>query len=117
MGQQLRFQFGTSRNGHDYSFAKTPDGRIALLSNEKGVHLRIGLVMKFLKHHPSSTKEDMVGALRKVHRSYNINDLSQPIKQMRKVGMLKLNGKGRGTTYQLTPAAQRIYAALEVEFS
>jgi hypothetical protein len=30
--------------------------------------------------------------------------------------MLKLNGKGRSTTYQLTPAGQRIYAALEVEF-
>ncbi len=117
MGQQLRFQFSHSRNGHDYSFAKTPDGRLGLVSNEKGVHLRIGLLMRFLKNHPSSTKEAMVEALRKVHRSYNINDLSQPIKQMRKVGMLKLNGKGKGTTYQLTPAAQRIYSALEVEFS
>ena len=117
MGQQLKFQFGHSRNGHDYTLAKTPTGRLCLLANEKGVHLRMGLIMTFLRKNPSSNKEEIVKALHKVHRSYNINDLSQPFKQMRKVGMLKTNGRGRAATYQLTPNAVRIFEALEVEFA
>jgi len=116
MGQKVKFQGSHSRNSNDWTYTKTTDGRYAFVAKEKGVKQRIGLVTTWLAKHPSSTKEEIVDALKGVHPSYNANDLSAPFKHMRKLGMLKVNGRCRGATYQLTPNAKRILAGLDISW-
>ena len=102
-------QLSHSRNSYDTSCQRDARGRWCLLSNKKDVPFRIGIIMTFLANHPGSGAEAIEEHLLTFHRSYNSNDVSQPINQMFKAGIVKSNGRGRGTTYQLLPQGKRIW--------
>lgn len=102
-------QASHTRNSYDTSYQRDARGRLCLLSNKKGVAFRIGVIVTFLANKPGSGVEAITEHLRSFDRSYNSNDVSQPVKQMLKVGIVKRNGRFRDTTYQLTPQGKRIW--------
>ena len=102
-------QISHTRNSYDTTYQRDARGRLCLLSNKKGVAFRIGVIVTFLAHNPSSGVEDITEHLRSFDRSYASGDVSQPVKQMLKAGIVKRNGKFRNTTYQLTPQGKRIW--------
>lgn len=109
MSKTIVLQKQHSRNSHDWTMTRTSNGRHAFVANKKGVSLRIGLLMNYLGDNPQSSAQDMAAFLEGVDPSYTINDLSQPLKQMKDAGMVSAKGKGRSTTYTLTPNGRTIW--------
>ena len=110
MSKTIVLQAQHSRNSHDWTMTKLASGRHAFVANKKGVNLRIGLLLNFLGENPASSTEEMAAYLYSVDSSYTDNDVSQPMRQMRKLGMVNAKGKGRATTYTLTPNGRTIWA-------
>ena len=87
---------------------KSADGRNAFQANKKGVAFRIGLLVEMMQG-SSVTISEMVDKLKEVHRSYNRNDVSQPLRQMVKYGIAAVHGSGTDATYSLTSNGKRIW--------
>jgi predicted MarR family transcription regulator len=109
MSAIIRVQESHSRNSHDWKMVRTATGRHAFMANEKGVALRIGLLVEFLASNHQSSVADMTAMLQGVHRSYNENDVSQPMRQMRKHGIVQVIGRGKEARYSLTTNGRRIW--------
>lgn len=89
----------------------TKTGRHSFQANKKGVAKRIGYLVDFLKENPHSSAQMMAEYLQTIHGSYNIHDVSQPMRQMRNHGIVKMAGKGASATYSLTSNGVRIWNA------
>lgn len=88
---------------------KTADGRHTFKANKKGVALRIGILVELLQGTSASVQE-MTDHLQSIHRSYNRNDVVQPLKQMYSHGIVQRHGDGKDATYSLTTNGKRIWA-------
>jgi DNA-binding transcriptional regulator PaaX len=109
MSTTIRVQASHSRNSNDWKVVKTATGRNAFVANEKGVPLRIGLLVEFLATHHKSTVAEMAAMLQGVHPSYSESDVSQPMRQMRKHGIVQMSGRGKDAVYSLTTNGRRIW--------
>lgn len=108
----IKFQDSHSRNAGDWKLTKSSTGRYVLQADEKGVSLRVGLLVDYLHKNGRSTKKVLVAHLKTFHRSYNANDVSQPIKQMIAAGIVQTSGLSRRSMrYSLTPNGTRLWAA------
>lgn len=108
MATSIRLQRSHSRNSFDTKMVKTATGRNSFVANKKGVAFRIGLLVEMMVG-SSVTVSDMTEGLQEVHRSYNENDVSQPLKQMIRYGIAQQHGSGRDATYSLTSNGKRIW--------
>lgn len=106
----LYLQAAHSRNTNDWSVRVDDSGRYAFEADGMGVLLRMGIITDFLGD-GGATSESIGEHLESIHPSYSKNDVGQPLKQMRKLGMLTTSGKGRGTVYTLVPNAKAILKA------
>ena len=109
MATSIRLQRSHSRNSFDTKMVKTANGRNAFVTNKKGVALRIGLLVEMMEGTSVSTS-DMLAKLQEVHRSYVMNDVSQPLRQMIRYGIAQRHGQGAGAVYSLTSNGKRIWS-------
>ena len=116
MSKTIVLQKSHSRNSKDWTRTMLANGRHAFVANQKGVAQRIGFLVDFLGKNPKSSAREMADFLLTVHESYTINDVSQPMKQMVKLGMVNANGNGRARTYSLTSNGLRIWKSVTRKF-
>lgn len=114
---ELVFSKGQTRNCHDWTPVKLPNGRIGQAANGKGVKYRTGKVVIFLASHPGSTTEAITERLQKLSDSYQSSDVSACIRQLRKAGCITSSGYGRATTYTLTSKGQAIWNNISKVFA
>ena len=91
---------------------RSPTGRFVFMANEEGVNYRIGVLVAYLATHRDAPKTDLVDLLLSIHRSYNENDLAQPIRQMIRLEIILVSGSGLGATYRLTPKGRAIWSKI-----
>jgi len=101
MSKAIRFQESYSRNSNDWSVVEQGNGRISFVSDGKGVSMRVGFIVSFLKKNPGSTVPQLTEHLRLIHGSYTRADVLSPLKRLVDSGLVSSEGRGRARTYTL----------------
>lgn len=117
MARVIRVQTSHSRNSHDFSLEKGSDGRLTLAANGRGLKYRIGMVFAHLARNGGRMRAGAILTyLQKLHRSYQLADLSQVRKQLIDAGAIECRGRGKESLWCITSAGRNVMRGAAYEW-
>lgn len=117
MAHVFRVQDSHSRNTHDWSVETDSTGRAAFASNGRGLKYRIGMVFAHLARNGGKMRAgEILTYLQKLHRSYQLADLSQVRAQLSKAGAITCRGRGKESLWCITAAGRNIMRGASYEW-
>ena len=117
MARVIKVQESHSRNSHDFSLERNSDGRLTLAANGRGLKYRIGMVFAHLARNGGRMRAGAILTyLQKLHRSYQLADLSQVRSQLIKAGAIQCQGRGKDSLWCITPAGRNIIKGATFEW-
>jgi hypothetical protein len=104
MSKSITCQSKHTRSNFHWKKLTTVEGRFGFQADGKGVPHLISRIVGILANSDAMGKEDLVERLQSAtgNPSLNVNDLSQPFRQMDKLGILRQQGNTSSAVYSLT---------------
>lgn len=117
MARVIRVQSSHSRNSHDFSLERDSTGRLTLAANGRGLKYRIGMVFAHLARNGGRMRASAIlSYLQKLHRSYQLADLSQVRRQLVKADAITCQGRGKDSLWCITTAGRNIMRGASYEW-
>lgn len=109
MPRTNKFQDKHTRSYKDWKYIQDETGRHCLIANGNGVNQRIGRYVNWLESNPNSSASELHEHMLTKDRSARLSDQKQAFCQMRKIGILKSTGSGKGMRYSLTAQGRGVW--------